>query len=127
MLPSNDGDCNADDGAEFAAEPGAVGGCEVDVGESLNGVPGSESSPPAAAFSFSLVFSRALVLAVVDRTAVVTALETDSLEAAFVAGGYANKLGRAFEVNSNFGAYDRNTISRCSSCPRCAHSPSNHH
>ena len=58
----------------------------------------------AAAFSFSLVFSRAFTFAVVERTAVVT-LATDSLVGGFVGEGYAKRLGRALETNSNFGAW----------------------
>ena len=57
----------------------------------------------AAAFSFSFVFSRAFAFAVVESTAVAT-LVTDSLVGGFVEGGYANRLGRAFDTNSNFGA-----------------------
>lgn len=48
--------------------------------------------------------SRALTLAVVDRTAVATFATTSFLRG-FVDGGYANKLGRAFEMKSIFGIY----------------------
>lgn len=50
-------------------------------------------SPSAAAFFFSL----ALTLAVVERTAVAT-LITISFFGGFVAAGYANRLGLAFEM-----------------------------
>jgi hypothetical protein len=59
-------------------------------------------SPSFAAFSFSLVFSRALALAVVDNTAVAT-FSTVSLVGGLTAAGYANNAGRALETNSNEG------------------------
>ena len=54
-------------------------------------------SPSAAFF-----FSRAFALAVVDKTAVATFV-TVSFLGGFVAGGYAKRLGRASEMNSNLG------------------------
>ena len=59
----------------------------------------SMASPSAAAFFFSL----ALALAVVDKTAVATFV-TASFFGGFVGAGYANRLGLALEMNSNFGA-----------------------
>lgn len=62
------------------------------------------SAPPAAAaFSFSLTFSRAFAFAVVDNTAVST-LVTDSFVGGLVGAGYAKRLGLALEINSNLGA-----------------------
>ena len=58
------------------------------------------ASPSAAAFFFSL----ALALAVVDKTAVATFV-TVSFFGGFVGAGYANRLGLALEMNSNFGAW----------------------
>jgi hypothetical protein len=57
------------------------------------------ASPSAAAFFFSL----ALTLAVVESTATV-ALGAASFFGGLVAAGYANRLGLAFETNSNLGA-----------------------
>ena len=65
---------------------------------SMNILTVSMASPSAAAFFFSL----ALTLAVVDSTATAT-FETASFLGGFIAGGYANKLGLAFETNSNRG------------------------
>ena len=58
-------------------------------------------SPP---FSFSLVRSRALALAVVDSTAVAT-FSTVSLVGGLTGAGYANRAGRALDTNSNDGVY----------------------
>jgi hypothetical protein len=59
----------------------------------------SIASDSAAAFFFSLAFT----LAVVESTAVATLL-TASFFGGFVGAGYANRLGFAFDTNSNFGA-----------------------
>lgn len=63
------------------------------------------ASPSTAAFSFSLVFSLAFAFAVVDNTAVAT-FSTVSFVGGFVDGGYAYRLGRAFDIKSNLGGYD---------------------
>jgi hypothetical protein len=52
--------------------------------------------------SAAFFFSRALTLAVVERTAVATFVGA-SFFAAFVVGGYAKRLGFAFEVKLNWG------------------------
>jgi hypothetical protein len=59
----------------------------------------SMASPSAAAFFFSLAFT----LAVVDRTAVAT-LAIVSFFGGLIDGGYAKRLGLAFETYSNLGA-----------------------
>lgn len=56
-----------------------------------------------ASASAAFFFSLALTFAVVDRTAVATLIGASFL-AAFVDGGYANKLGFALETNENLGA-----------------------
>ena len=53
--------------------------------------------------------SRALTLAVVDKTAVATFATTSFLRG-FVDGGYANKLGRAFEMKSILGIYAKKKL-----------------
>jgi hypothetical protein len=67
-----------------------------------NGLTVSIASPDVAAFSFSLVRSRALALAVVERTAVATFSIGFSTMGLF-AEGYANKLGLASETKVNAG------------------------
>ena len=64
----------------------------------------SMASPSTAAFSFSLVFSLAFAFAVVESTAVAT-FSTVSFVGGLVGGGYANRLGRAFDTKSNLGGY----------------------
>ena len=61
----------------------------------------SMDSPLSLSLSFFL--SRAFALAVVDKTAVVTFVGA-SFEGGLVSGGYAKRLGRAFDTNSNLGA-----------------------
>lgn len=57
-----------------------------------------------ASSATALRFSLALTFAVVDRTAVAT-FATASFLGGLVEGGYAKRLGRAFETNSNLGIY----------------------
>lgn len=66
----------------------------------------SIASPSAAAF----LFSRALTLAVVDRTAVATFVIASFL-GGFVDDGYAKRLGLAADTKSNLGSYNTGLIS----------------
>ena len=56
----------------------------------------------ASCFSFSAFLARAFALLVVERTAVATFSITSEV-GGFVAGGYAKRLGFAFDTTLNFG------------------------